>query len=432
MKNKGFTLIELLAVIVILAIIALIAVPIVINIINDAKESSEEESIKLYAKAIENAIVNYYMKHPEKSSVSYKDLLEENLINYSGTKIECDYIHIYDNKKLYLSKCSKNEHKVDFEYARPMKNMLIDESKKESPTSETAPNYTFLNTGIKSDKIEFFNITTNGIEIPNGYDSIDCSYNQDKSVMCYWKQIETDPGYYEMNIAANGEIYTPYDSYHLFYRLGYEKLETLNLKGLNTKDSISMSSMFFDAGRIGMKTLILGDKFDTKNVISMRNMFHATGRELLQELNLGNNFDTSNVTDMYGMFSGTGYEKMETLILGNNFDTSNVENMHSMFNGTGYKLLTSLDLGDKFDTSNVKNMRGMFQTTGKESMITLNLGSKFTIPENANIEKIFNGCGSNGKLTSVLVPNQELKTKILGLEIGNIPSFWNDTIVKVQ
>ena len=432
MKNKGFTLIELLAVIVILAIIALIAVPIVINIINDAKVSSEEESIKLYAKAIENAIVNYYMKHPEKSSVSYKDLLEENLINYSGTKIECDYIHIYDNKKLYLSKCSKNEHKVDFEYARPMKNMLIDESKKVSPTPATAPNYTFLNTKIKSDKIEIFNINTNGIEIPNGYDSIDCSYNQDKSVMCYWKQIEADPGYYEMNVAANGEIYTPYDSFHLFYRLGYEKLKALNLEGLNTKYSILMNSMFFDTGCSELETLNLGDKFDTKNVISMRHMFHATGYEKLEVLNLGNNFDTSNVKDMYGMFSETGHEKMHTLILGNKFDTSNVENMCAMFNAVGRISLDSLDLGDKFDTSNVKDMSGMFQAAGQYSMTTLKLGSKFTIPEGINIKKIFYGCGSKNILTSVIVPNQELKTKILGLEIGDIPSFWNDTIVKVQ
>ena len=56
MINKGFTLIELLAVIVILAIIALIAVPIVLHIIEDSKKSSQEESIKMYAKAIEDGV----------------------------------------------------------------------------------------------------------------------------------------------------------------------------------------------------------------------------------------------------------------------------------------------------------------------------------------------------------------------------------------
>ena len=62
--KKGFTLIELLAVIVILAIIALIAVPIVINIINDSKNSSEEESLKLYEDAVNKMIVKKQMKDP--------------------------------------------------------------------------------------------------------------------------------------------------------------------------------------------------------------------------------------------------------------------------------------------------------------------------------------------------------------------------------
>ena len=62
--KRGFTLIELLAVIVILAIIALIAVPIVINIINDTKESSEEESLKLYEDAVNKVIVKKQMTDP--------------------------------------------------------------------------------------------------------------------------------------------------------------------------------------------------------------------------------------------------------------------------------------------------------------------------------------------------------------------------------
>lgn len=59
MKNKGFTLMELLAVIVVLAVIALIAVPIVLNITSDAKKSSQESNVKLYAKAVEISAANY-------------------------------------------------------------------------------------------------------------------------------------------------------------------------------------------------------------------------------------------------------------------------------------------------------------------------------------------------------------------------------------
>ena len=61
--KKGFTLIELLAVIVILAIIALIAVPIVLGIIEDSKKSSKEESIKMYAKAVEQGVATIIGKN---------------------------------------------------------------------------------------------------------------------------------------------------------------------------------------------------------------------------------------------------------------------------------------------------------------------------------------------------------------------------------
>jgi len=57
MNKNGFTLIELLAVIVILAIIALISVPIVLNIIRDARKSSEERSVELYATAVKTALM---------------------------------------------------------------------------------------------------------------------------------------------------------------------------------------------------------------------------------------------------------------------------------------------------------------------------------------------------------------------------------------
>ena len=115
--KKGFTLIELLAVIVILAIIALIAVPIVLNIINDAKKSSQEESIKMYAKAIEDGVANYYLKYPNKSNVNLETLENENLINYKGEKIICETTQIY-NGKVFLADCSIGNNKIDYEYGK--------------------------------------------------------------------------------------------------------------------------------------------------------------------------------------------------------------------------------------------------------------------------------------------------------------------------
>ena len=116
MSSKAFTLIELLAVIVILAIIALIAVPIVVNIINDSKKSSNEESIKMYGKAIENAAGNYFLKHPEKKNVTVQNLKDENLINYDGAQVECKIEKIYKSGKIYLKDCTVGGTKVDYTY----------------------------------------------------------------------------------------------------------------------------------------------------------------------------------------------------------------------------------------------------------------------------------------------------------------------------
>ena len=65
MKRKGFTLIELLAVIVILAIIALIATPIILSIIEDTRNSSKDESVKLYLDTLKKSIVSELATDPK-------------------------------------------------------------------------------------------------------------------------------------------------------------------------------------------------------------------------------------------------------------------------------------------------------------------------------------------------------------------------------
>ena len=128
MKRNAFTLIELLAVIVILAIIALIATPIVVNIINDAKKSSHEESIKMYAKVLEKAATSYYMKYTSEKSVTLEDLEREKLINYSGNKVECDIVKIYSNGKVYLKDCKVKGERVDYTYGEKQRdpNITVD------------------------------------------------------------------------------------------------------------------------------------------------------------------------------------------------------------------------------------------------------------------------------------------------------------------
>ena len=115
--KKGFTLVELLAVIVILVIIAMISVPIVINIINDSKTKTEEQSIEIYGRIIENAVANYFTKYPEKNKVTLEELEKENLINYNDRDIKCDTVQVKD-RKVYLDKCTIDGKKVNYTYGK--------------------------------------------------------------------------------------------------------------------------------------------------------------------------------------------------------------------------------------------------------------------------------------------------------------------------
>ena len=124
--KKGFTLIELLAVIVILAIIALIAVPIVINIIEDAKKSSQEESLKLYGKAVENGVANYLLNHPNDKDITLDKI--KDYVKYSGDPIECKTVQINEKGKIYLANCSINNTKVEYTYGEKQRdpNITVD------------------------------------------------------------------------------------------------------------------------------------------------------------------------------------------------------------------------------------------------------------------------------------------------------------------
>lgn len=140
--KKGFTLIELLAVIVILAIIALIAVPIVLNIINDSKASSEQRSIELYAKAVQNSIADYQVKYPQASlnstecvkGDSSKKIVCNDIeiaVDYSGNDVKCGIMAINSSGNVYLSSCSVgNSEKIvmngDEEYTYGTINLLKD------------------------------------------------------------------------------------------------------------------------------------------------------------------------------------------------------------------------------------------------------------------------------------------------------------------
>ena len=193
MRKKGFTLIELLAVIVILAIIALIAVPIVINIINDSKYESQKRSIDLYAEALKQTVANYQLKNNKKvegkfNTTDGKTLTRDDTtlnVDYKGNVV-CNRIVVNKDGSIYVGVCTVDGIKVDYEVGETTYGMMA-ENKAHSDN--------FLNTNIDSNYIIKFTIHTDGMTIPEGYESTDCSYNHDESVICYWKIYSQDSYY---------------------------------------------------------------------------------------------------------------------------------------------------------------------------------------------------------------------------------------------
>ena len=426
MKTRGFTMIELLAIITVLAAILLVSFPTLINMTRKDKENQYTDLVNTLCKAGETYIYNNEELFPDigtEGDINYVDienLINDNLVDKStvnpktGNNISGNIKYTTEEDKTLNCYYSENT---------PIPNML----------AESENNNLFLSTNVKSEEISKFSLHTDGTTFDNSYESIDCSYNKDESVMCYWKEDIEVADYYEMHVAANGEIYTPYDSSYLFSNLGMFELRELDLTGLNTKFTLNMVRMFMATGNDSMESLNLGNKFDTSNVTNMERMFIRTGAVSMTSLDLGDKFDTSNVTNMEKMFEFAGNEAMINLNLGDKFDTSNVTNMKEMFYNTGVVSMTSLDLGDKFDTSNVTDMRSMFFMTGNRKMTTLNLGKKFTIPDDVNRLHMFWNCGRRNILTSVIVPNQEFKDKILSLNM--VPEFWQENdgaIIQVQ
>ena len=437
MRKKGFTLIELLAVIVILAIIALIAVPIVINIINDSKYESQKRSIDLYAEALKQTVANYQLKNNKKvegkfNTTDGKTLTRDDTtlnVDYKGNVV-CNRIVVNKDGSIYLSECtvdgdkvyiskeeSKKENPSYYEYGKTEYGMIMENKDHSSK---------FLNTGIYGGNIYQFTIfNTLDIEDKDAYESSDCSYNKDGSVICYWKEVENKPSYYSVILASDGEMYTPYDSSYLFSQLGHQSLQNdLDVSKLNTKYTTNMSYMFENAGACNSyyQKIILGDKFDTSKVTNMSYMFadsqlqcHGSFRfsnsfntknvtnmshmfydvNLYGTLDLGSNFDTSNVTDMSFMFYSLDYTS--NLILGEKFDTSKVTNMSAMFSylGSNQNYFNSLNLGEKFDTSNVISMDWMFALVGRKSLESLSLGEKFNTSNVTNMSHMFDSMGAD-------------------------------------
>ena len=117
MRKTGFTLIELLSVITVLGLLMLIVIPKLVNVIKESKSKTEEDTIEMYGRSVEQAIGTYFVKHPDKKEVSFKVLEEENLIEYKGPKVECETVEIYGSD-LYLANCKVKDKYLEAKYGK--------------------------------------------------------------------------------------------------------------------------------------------------------------------------------------------------------------------------------------------------------------------------------------------------------------------------
>ena len=276
--KKGFTLSELLAVILIISIISLVSIMGITKVINNSRESMYNTQIK----SIENSLKLWGAENievlPQTGKCIYMTLDDLITLGY----IDDNIIDARDNSalsgemKLKISSTTKaKSNRIVTNYYVDVANvddcnylygdftLLNGEEFNRKIKRHMNNRDTILDTKLKS--IIFLNAG----QIPTGineetfkaYDSIDLSINNDESVM----------GYFSGNILyvySDGILYANTISDRMFY--GMTALESIDFSGLDTRNVISMTSMFDHCSSLSFLNLT---SFDTSNVLKMDNMF---------------------------------------------------------------------------------------------------------------------------------------------------------------
>ncbi len=249
---------------------------------------------------------------------------------------------------------------------------------------------------IYDSKISTVDVLTNKDVPTEAVESWDVSEEQNGTVMAWIIDDSENSGKYKLYIGGDGGVYAPSDSSYLFavdsinasVSNVFYKTISLNLKNLNTENTVNMRHMFayLDYDDSKLTTLDISN-FNTSKVTNMSYMFYNCSSITTLDLS---NFDTSQVTDMSWMFSNCS--SLTSLNL-NNFDTSSVTDMSDMFRNS--RQLTNLDLCS-FDTSKVTNMYEMFIYTPK--LTAINVSSKWTTASAATTD-MFIGSGVSSVTT---------------------------------
>ncbi len=202
----------------------------------------------------------------------------------------------------------------------------------------------------------------------------DVSQARDSSVMA---GVTGEGDFYCLFIAADGGMAAPEDCSGLFQ--GYENVEEIYFTGaLHTENTTSMSNMFYGCEKLEILDL---EGIDTSSVTDMTAMFGYC--ESLSALDVSG-FDTSRVTVMSGMF--TGCSALTSLDI-STFDTSSVTSTSFMF--TECSNLTELDVSG-WDLSSMTSTSAMFSHCPKLTKLN---ASGWDISHVEYTHSMFDGCG---------------------------------------
>jgi surface protein len=177
-------------------------------------------------------------------------------------------------------------------------------------------------------------------------------------------------------------------------------IESIDLKGLDVNDAVSMEDMFSECAAPSLD--LRG--FLTASCTNMKRMFYGAKCKTLDL----STFDTYFVTDMSGMFEKCAASTIDI----HNFFTVNVTDMSSMFSGC--ESLSSLDIS-VFNTKNVTDMTQMFSEC--VSLTELNLTNFVTT--NAATESMFK---CDDKLTTI-ISNAETPSLIKDDTFSSLPTL---------
>ena len=324
--KKGFTLTELLGVVILLSILLLLLLPNIISSIKSSNKNTDDVLNNIISSATRLYMSDNFSNFIENSNYVYcipiSKLVEDNYLtapvkyqnidDITGIKsVRVTYNTKYQFEVVDTATCSTTSYL-----------MIQDQT-----NNETAK---FLGTDLNKNSIEKI-ITVDNTNIPdNAIKVYDVSELQNDSIKLWYLDFDNN-GLYEVYIGQNGGVVANANSKKLFANL--TRLESIDLRNLDTSNVINMSSMFL-------------------NCINLTQIYI-------------NNIITTNVTDMSYMFSNC--PKLSSIDL-TSLSTEHLIVTDKMFEET--LGLTSLNLKNA-DFSNVESNTLMFKNTTSNINVTI-------------------------------------------------------------